>query len=320
MDSATIPKTTVFEEKIKYDYIIYHRNCFDGFSGFYLFMKSKLWIPKPIVFPDVPSSKKIPPNINGKNVIIIDVAYDASVIKKISELANKILFIDHHVTIQEDIKKLKLDNPHEIVYDDTESGASLVWKYFFKNEKMPKFIKYIKDNDIGAWKYKKTHDFIAALEVNFKLEPNYENLKHWDNLLDDDFLDSLIERGHVYNEYKNHLIKQNYKKYNILKFPSNKIIRKFKDLAQFKPFNVAVINSNCPSTSLLGKYIVENVECDFCLLWNYSIKNSRYVISLRSREADVGIIAKIMGGGGHKFASSFSFKSSFFQIDDLFFT
>ena len=73
----------------KYDYIIYHNKCIDGFTGFYLFIKTKQWTRKPMVYPDYPFSKEIPKDIDGKNVIIIDVAYDASVIKEIAKRANK---------------------------------------------------------------------------------------------------------------------------------------------------------------------------------------------------------------------------------------
>src|SRR5690606_29985350 len=136
-----------------YNYIIYHNNCFDGFTGFYLFMKSDQWARKPTVFPDVPQAKYPPPDIDGKNIIIIDVAYHPNIILEISKRANKLLFIDHHITIIDDINKLNLDKPHEIYYDKHHSGASLVWKYFFGDD-MPKFVKLIEDNDIGAWKYK----------------------------------------------------------------------------------------------------------------------------------------------------------------------
>ena len=69
----------------KYNYIIYHNNCLDGFAGFYLFIKTKQWESKPMVYPDQPYSKKIPEGIDGKNVIIIDVAYNSSIIKEIAK-------------------------------------------------------------------------------------------------------------------------------------------------------------------------------------------------------------------------------------------
>ena len=71
---------------------------------------------------------------------------------------------------------------------------------------MPTFVKYIEDNDIGRWKYKNTLPFISTLQVNFKLEPTFKNLKKWDKLLNENILNSYIKKGKLYMEYKNYLL------------------------------------------------------------------------------------------------------------------
>ena len=306
--------------KTIYDYIIYHKNCMDGFTGFYIFMKTKSWKPKPFVYPDVPSTKEIPPDIKDKNVIVIDVAYKPDILKQIAKLANKVLFIDHHITIRDDVQSLGLDSKLKIVYDEKESGASLVWKYFFSDVQMPKFIKLIKDNDIGNWKYPETLPFLSALEINYVCDPTYDNLKKWDTLLDDDYLDAMIERGKVYEEYKFHLIKKQAGQATIRKFPSSKVLEYIKDSNDLKVgmYKVGIISGGCPSTSLVGKYVAENVDCDFCLVYNYNMKKQLYIISLRSKDTDIGKIASLMGGGGHKLAAAFSVSAVEFHIDDLF--
>lgn len=300
----------------KYDYIIYHKNCPDGFTGFYLFIKTKQWTSKPVVYPDMPHAKYHPPDIKGKNVIIIDVAYKPEIVKEISKKANKILFIDHHVSIKNDIDSLKLEKPHEVVYDVNRSGASLVWEYFYGNrELMPTFVKYIEDNDIGKWEYDETLPFMTTLSVKFNMEPTFDNLKKWDKLLDDDFINKMVENGKIYNEYKQYLIDENSKKYSIMKFPSKKISKKYKIKGKYK---VAVINCGCPSVSLVGKQIVETVDCDFAIIWNYKVKDERYIVSLRSNKTDISKIAKALGGGGHKYAGAFSFSSNDFTLDEMF--
>lgn len=307
-----------YSMKTKYNYIIYHQNCIDGFTGFYLFMKTDRWEKKPIVYPDIPSTNKVPPDVEGRNVIIIDVAYKPTIIKEIASKAKKVLFIDHHISIIEDVKNLKLDDPHEIFYDDKHSGASLVWKYFYEDmSSMPRFVKYVEDNDIGAWIYNETLPFIAGLEVEYVTEPTHENLKKWDSLLKEKYLDDLIKRGQNYNTYKTFLIDRYKKKYDIMYFPSKKLVKKglFDKVGSYK---VAVVNSNCPSVSLLGKQIANEIDCDFVFLWIYNVRKRRYIISLRSKKTDVSEIAKIMGGGGHTLASAFSFVARDYTIDDMF--
>jgi len=302
----------------KYNYIIYHKNCLDGFTGFYLFMKSKKWKKNPIVHPDMPSAKKVPPNINNKNVIIIDVAYHPDILQQIIDKANKVLYIDHHETHINKIKKMKLKKLN-IVYDKNKSGASLVWYTFFHNKTMPRFVKYVEDNDIGRWEDDNTLPFVASMEIYFKMGPNFKNLKKWDKLLDDKYVDSLIKKGKIIMQYKNHLIGKYSKKYSIKYFPSKMVANIDKKiLNKIGQYKVAVINSRCPTLSLLGKKIVDTVDCDFVLLWIYIIDKKEYHVSLRSKEVNVSDIAKYMGGGGHKLASAFSFSSNDFRIDDLF--
>jgi nanoRNase/pAp phosphatase (c-di-AMP/oligoRNAs hydrolase) len=54
-------------------------------------------------------------------------------------------------------------------------------------------------------------------------------------------------------------------------------------------------------------------------MWVLSLDSKKYILSFRSKKADVGKIAKLFGGGGHKFASACSFSSYTFSITDLFY-
>ncbi len=311
----------------KYNYIIFHKKCLDGFTGFYLFMKSNKWEKNPIVYSDFPSTKNVPPNINNKNVIIIDVAYHPDILQKIINKANKVLYIDHHETHIDKIKKMKSKKQNfVIVYDKNKSGASLVWSTFFNdnndnndNKTMPRFVKYVEDNDIGRWEDDDTLPFVASMEIYFKMRPEFKNLRKWDKLLDDKYVDSLIKKGKIIMQYKNHLIDRYSKKYSIKYFPSKMVANMdSSSLNKINQYKLAVINSRCPTLSLLGKKIADTVDCDFVLLWIYIIDKKEYHVSLRSKEVNVSDIAKYMGGGGHKHASAFSFSSNDFRIDDIF--
>ena len=311
---------------MSYDYVIYHRNCMDGFSGFFILTTTNTIKDTAIVYPDVPSAKDVPPHIEGKNVIIIDVAYKAEILEQILKKAKKVTFIDHHVSIRDDILALNIEKPHEIIYDVDKSGASLVWHYFFKNKKMPLFIRYIEDNDIGAWKLKHTHPFILGLDVNYSLEPSRRNLQKWKKLLDKREVFRLIKKGKIYEEYKESLLDWNVKRYSLEAFPSEKIYNEFPD-SFTKPgqYSVAVYcGSGCPSASSLGVKFMEKVKCDFVMMWVYHMDKKEYVISFRSssedKDIDVGSIAKLFNGGGHRSAAAGSFSSNQYNIQDLFFS
>ena len=51
-----------------------------------------------------------------------------------------------------------------------------------------------------------------------------------------------------------------------------------------------------------------------------NLDKKEYIISFRSKFADVGNIAKIFGGGGHKLASACSIPIKILNIQDLFFS
>jgi nanoRNase/pAp phosphatase (c-di-AMP/oligoRNAs hydrolase) len=302
----------------KYNYIIYHRNCFDGFTGLIVLLKSGSVEKNPFLYKVEPSSTTIPPNINGKNVICIDVAYKAAVVKEIAKRANILLFIDHHVSTRDEIQNLNLQPPHKILYDQTKCAAAIAWGHFF-DHKLPLFIKYVEDNDTGRWVYKHTLAFIASLEVLYTMNTSYSNIREWNGLFDKDTVYDLIKQGTKYLEYKNHLINKNSNYYSLEKFPSKKIVSLYPRFKKPGEYKVAVVNGACPDVSLIGHKIAEEIDCDFVLLWNLNLSNKKYICSLRSNKADVGEIANILGGGGHKFASAFTLSSTSHNIQDLFF-
>jgi hypothetical protein len=305
-----------------YNYAIYHKNCLDGFTSLIILLKSKKLIDNSIVAYDMPSSETVPNGIDNKNVIIMDVAYKYNILREIVERANHTVFIDHHITIVDDVKKIseQYKDKLTIVYDVKESGATLTWNYLFKNNKYPLFVRYIKDNDIGEWKLKHTIPFIHAVHTLYSTKYDSEIVKQWFALFDANNVKTLIKRGKIYAEYVDNLLEENSRRYSLELFPSEKIYNDFPDHFK-KPgqYKVAVFNGGCPNVSLLGNKVTKEVDCDFALIWTFNMERKEYIMSLRSKDIDVGIIAKMFGGGGHKLAAALSFPASKYSIQDLFF-
>lgn len=306
-----------------FDYVIYHKNCYDGFCGFFILSCTGKIMDDATIYPDVPSAKFPPPNLHNKTVIIIDVAYKKSVLEKIFSQAKYVLFIDHHITIKNDVVQLitMYNEKHDVVYNDEKSGASLVWNYFYPKKTMPWFVKYIEDNDIGRWKYKHTIPFILALHVNYPTDLSKKNLTKWHELYDASKIKHLIKLGNIYSQYEENLLESNAKKYSLESFPSEKLYNDFKHFFE-KPgqYKVAVVNGNgCPSVSLLGNKIVSDINCDFCIIWSLHMDRKEYVLSFRSKTTNVGDIAKLFDGGGHTLASACSIPLTKYSITDLFF-
>ena len=58
-----------------YNYIIYHRQCYDGFSGLFVAYLAGAINEHTNIYPNVPFTTNTPPEITGKDVLIVDVAY-----------------------------------------------------------------------------------------------------------------------------------------------------------------------------------------------------------------------------------------------------
>jgi uncharacterized protein len=307
-----------------FDYIIYHKQCLDGFSSLFVSYLAKTIKKNTIIYPDVPSTTTTPPNITNKNVLIMDVSYSISIFKNIVQSAKSVLFIDHHISNIEDIvdyiKTLNDPRKVKIIYDKSRCGATLTWKYFFPRKTIPLFLKYIEDNDTGTWKYDKTKPFIFSLESNYHMSPYLSNLSKWKKILSKLTVGKMIKEGYVMKKYHDNLVNKNAKKYSLELFPSKKIYDRFGNFfIKVGQYKVAVFcGMGSPSVTSIGNKLLESVDCDFVMVWTLNIDRKEYVISMRSKAVDISEIAKLFGGGGHKLAGAFSFSVNEYSILDLF--
>jgi oligoribonuclease NrnB/cAMP/cGMP phosphodiesterase (DHH superfamily) len=307
---------------MKFNYVIYHKNCLDGFSAFFLLHEAKKIDRNALIYPDVPSAKYVPPNIQNKDILIVDVAYGHDIIRDIIIKANTVTFIDHHITIHQSMIELaKKFSKLELIYDDTKSGATLMWKYLYGNLRPPKFIRYIEDNDIGKWAMKDCKDFITALRVKYSTKLNFKTLKKWNKLYRESTVNKLIDLGKVYSEYKTLLTEDNSKRFTMERFPSEKFYKKYSQVFK-KPgqYKVAVYcGTPCPTSQDISEFIFKNYSCDFMISWILNLEKKEYVLTFRSKYIDIGEIAAVLGGGGHKLAASGTIKTNDFSIDEIFY-
>lgn len=309
-----------------YDYVIFHKKCLDGYTGFIILHNTRTIKHNALIFPDVPSAITIPRDIDNKNIIIIDVAYKYEVLREIVNRAKSVTFIDHHITIVDDVAKIKEETKHNgkninIFYNEKKSGASLTWEYFHPKKPKPLFVKFIEDNDTGSWKIPNCLEFITALQVKYPMSLKLNSIQMWKKLYLQSNVKKLINIGKTYMEYKNYISGEHSKRFSLERFPSEKIYNNHPDLFT-KPgqYKIAVYNgSPCPSSTDVFKMIIKDYNIDFFLSWVLNLDRKEYVFTFRSENVDVGNIAKIFNGGGHTLASAGSMKLDDFDIRDLFF-
>lgn len=303
-----------------YDYVVYHKNCVDGFCGLLILTLTNKIDSNATIYADVPSTDTAPPDIDGKNVIIIDVAYNKKIMNDFIKKSRKVTLIDHHISVRDDMISLKFRKHDEVVYDVDKCGSSLTWIYFFRDKKMPQFIKYIEDNDTGKWILKDTTYFMGGLNVNYPLIYNSENIARWKRLFNDNEVGSLIKKGKIYSEYQNYLLKQNVGRHHVTNFPSKTVYNSYKNFFnKIGQYKVVIFGGHgCPSSNLISNRIFEQIECDFIIFWIYNFSKKIYLLQFRSHSVDVSKIAKLFGGGGHTLAAACSIDRDRYDIYDLF--
>lgn len=287
---------------------IYHGNCADGFGA--------AWAVREAFGDDIDFHAGVhqdkPPEVTGKDVILVDFSYKYDVLCEMSFRAKSITVIDHHKTARDDLARLPSagktfeERPGATEYcsscnmpdiaalfDMDRSGAGLAWDYFHANKPRPWLVNHIEDRDLWRFALPKTREIQAAV---FSYPYDFDV---WSQLMDSD-LDELAREGEAI-ERKHH-----------------------KDIAELtqvvtRPMRIAghvVPMANLPYTLTSDAgHLLCGTKYPFAGCY-WDTPEGR-VFSLRSREggADVGVIAVQYGGGGHKHASGF--RVPFDQLDQF---
>lgn len=266
---------------------IYHGNCADGFGA--------AWVIKKKFNNDVDFHAGVyqnpPPDVTGRDVIIVDFSYKRAVIEEMLKVAKSIVIIDHHKTAIADLEPLlaissngmDIREPLHLYFDTSTSGAMLAWLYCFGSEEPPQLIRHIQDRDLWQFELEGTREIQAAL---FSYPYDFDV---WSELM----LPGVTAR---------------------LRQEGTAIERKhFKDIAELLPivtrrmviggFNVPVANLPYIFSSDAGHKLANGEPFGACY-WDTPEGRS---FSLRSTDKgeDVSEIAKLYGGGGHRNASGF---------------
>jgi len=302
---------------------IYHGGCADGFTAAWA-----VWKRFGDSFEYYPGIyQNPPPNVAGRDVVIVDFSYKRDVLGKMLESgdvrqANTILILDHHKSAAEDLAGIKrpgqgaFDNgseayqPHEwrggweqwadwpvrALFDMERSGAGLAWDFFHPGKRRPELVSYVEDRDL--WRFK----LPASREVNAFVFAHTYDFATWDELAAkcDSDMEGVRKAGAAI-ERKHH-----------------------KDVAELVAENryemiiggkwVPVCNLPKTLTSDAGHlmcqpYASPNLQGEIvtppfaACYWD--TRDGR-VFSLRSiGDFDVSAIASLYGGGGHKNAAGF---------------
>ena len=294
--------------------VIYHANCADGFTAAWAVHKAM-----PADF-HAGVYGNPPPNVTGRDVILVDFCYHADVMLQLQRTARSILVLDHHKSAAEDtphnpltaddqLTVCRLDNiplverlswgymqgcaaqdryegiRKAIIYalfDQHRSGAGIAWDFFHSGVPRPALVNHVEDRDLWRFALPGTREIQAAV---FSRPYTFAA---WDALAAMDPAE--LRREGAVLERKHH-----------------------KDVAELVAAcrrRIVIAGHDVPVASIpytmasdAGAILAQGEHFAACY---YDTAHTRE-FSLRSHAdgVDVSIVAGIYGGGGHARAAGF---------------
>lgn len=268
-------------------YILYHSNCFDGFSSAWAAWKK--YGDGATYFP-VNYGEPLPRMEDGSEVYICDFSYPLGVLRELEGRMSYVYVLDHHKTAMEDLKDFS-----NAIFDMNRSGCTITWSYFHPDKEVPLFLKYMQDRDIWTFYMPFTREIFALAEAT---PMSFED---WDQLVAgvendrEEGLDCIKESSPLLLAansvlaYKNIII--------------NRLIETSTRWLSIDDHLVPVVNtSKSYGTEVCQRLLDTYSSIPFAAY--YCDESDKRYWGFRSRsEFDVSVIAKKYGGGGHKNAS-----------------
>ncbi len=265
---------------------IYHSNCADGFASAVV-VRQALGKDNVDFHPGIHGQS--PPDVKGRDVIIVDFSYKRPVLLAMAEQANTIIILDHHKSAEEDL----VDLPDNVLvrFDMEHSGAVITYKYYFRGKPIPLFLEYIEDRDLWRFKLPDSRDIMACI-FSYPYDFNL-----WGGFVHSN-LAGFAEKGKAINQ------------------------KHFKDINEFikvGKYRMSIAGHDVPVLNVPYQWGSDacHIMCEnepFAAYYWDGPNDRNY--GLRSREggADVSAIAKQYGGGGHKHAAGFCVPMKPFDI------
>lgn len=294
--------------------VIYHANCADGFTAAWAVHKA---MPADFhaAFYQAP-----PPDVTGRDVIMVDFCYHADVMQQLRRAARSLLVLDHHKTADEVLPEctstaidaltcLRLEHSPQtpprtwayvqacaeldrcegitqaVIYaliDQQRSGAGIAWDFFHPGVPRPALVDHVEDRDLWRFALPGTREIQAAI---FSRPYSFAA---WDALAAMDPAE--LRREGAVLERKHH-----------------------KDVAELVTAcarRMVIAGHDVPAASIpytmasdAGAILAHGEHFAACY---YDTAHTRE-FSLRSHAdgVDVSIVAGIYGGGGHARAAGF---------------
>lgn len=285
--------------------VIYHANCADGFTAAWAVRQAMDAEFHPGTY------SKAPPDVTGRDVILVDFSYPAGVLVSMAQTARTILVLDHHKTAEADLQtgthafgeqmafihRIGAANGRAVwnryveagcelmvlaLFDPDRSGAGIAWDFFNHGKARPALVDYVEDRDLWRFELQHTREICATVH-------SYPyTFEAWDALAAET-VHSLYQQGLVLERGRVKEVAE--------------IVAAAKRRLVIAHYDVPVASLPHTLASDAGHLMGQGEP----FAATYYDTSEERVFSLRSRPdaVDVSEVAKLYGGGGHARAAGF---------------
>ena len=289
---------------------IYHGNCADGFGAAWVVRKFFQDAGNPVEFHSGVYQEP-PPDMTGRDVLMVDFSYKRAVIEEMAKSARSIIILDHHKTAQADLFGFPVPSSPGIgertgpwvpapgvqaLFDMNRSGAGLTWDWFYPGDSRPALIDHIEDRDLWRFKLAGTREIQAAV---FSYPYDFRRWDLW--MSRDGMMLELMAEGRA-------IERKHFK-------DIDEALKVMQRRALIGGHDVPVANLPYFFSSDAGHKMAQGEAFAAC----YWDTPEGRVFSLRSADdgIDVSEIAKKYGGGGHAKAAGFRVSLDHPLVTDL---
>lgn len=281
----------------------FHAHCDDGFAAAWA-VRHGLGDDRVEFFGGVYG--KAPPDVTGRDVVLVDFSYKRPVLDEMIAKATTLLVLDHHKTAAEDLSGLPpagIDfqewmnkGPRAtvgVLFDMNRSGAGIAWDFFHgrtPHATRPEFIDYVEDRDLWKKELPEGDQFTIALR-------SYpQDFQTWDALIARG-VPALIQEGRPLWRYYRARIDE---------MKRSAYLARIRYPEKLGYFHCGIANAPYFAASELAGELAEMEGAQFGACY-FEVRPGEWQYSLRSRsDFDVSEVAKLFGGGGHKGAAGFT--------------
>ncbi len=259
--------------------VLYHGNCFDGFTAAWVLTRSDEW--GDAVFVPVSHGDEPPPGLLGNHVLIVDFSYKRPVLEKLLTKVESLTIWDHHASAA-----LDLHGFPGATFDMDRSGAGLAWDLGIGSPR-PWLVNMVEDRDLWRFKYETTKACTAYMATR---EFTFEN---WTRMLELG-APECAKRGAAILEYIEQYGRNALKNARVEVVPVNGGVA----------YPVPTVNLQYMNVSEhLHELLERNPGSKFVVSY-FRHADGRWRLSFRCRDDyDVAQVAVHYGGGGHQKAA-----------------